>query len=298
MSFISCDGGGGGGGGVGGSGDPGGRLTLTSGVPVTTVDVVDATTIYYCPYVSNTIALWDGSAWTVTTFSEITFALGAGLNGVYDIFGYLSGGALTLEKLVWTNNTTRATDITLQDGRYCKSGDKTRLYLGSFKSTSGTTTEDSGSSVSSTAKRFLWNMYNRVSRYLNAIDTTNNWSYTTQVIRYANNSSGNRVEYLCGLAVDSVNAALTAAAYLSLEGFSANVGIGVDSNTAFSGHRTIGFFAGAGGYVAMMGNYKGIPGLGYHYLAWLEYGGDGICTFFGDNGSTTTQCGLSAEVWA
>src|SRR5665213_2163919 len=36
-----------------------GRLTLTSGVPVTTADVASATTVYFTPYKGNKIALFD-----------------------------------------------------------------------------------------------------------------------------------------------------------------------------------------------------------------------------------------------
>ena len=54
---------------------PGGRLTLTSGVPVTTSDVTNATTIYYTPYVSNVISLWNGNAWQTITFSEVSLLI-------------------------------------------------------------------------------------------------------------------------------------------------------------------------------------------------------------------------------
>ena len=123
---------------------PGGRLTLTSGTPVTTSDVTGATSIYYTPYISNVISLWTGYRWQPIEFSEYTLALGTLTSGKpYDVFAYLSSGVLALEMLAWTNDTTRATAITIQDGRYCKSGDKTRLYLGTFYTTATTTTEDS-----------------------------------------------------------------------------------------------------------------------------------------------------------
>src|SRR5574337_954655 len=49
---------------------PGGRLTLTSGTPVTTSDVTGATTVYYTPYLHNLIPLWDGQNWAPVEFSE------------------------------------------------------------------------------------------------------------------------------------------------------------------------------------------------------------------------------------
>jgi hypothetical protein len=52
----------------------------------------------------------------------------------------------------------RTTEISLQDGRYCKTGDKTRLWLGSIYTTASTTTEDSQ------ANRYIANAYNEVAR--------------------------------------------------------------------------------------------------------------------------------------
>jgi hypothetical protein len=34
----------------------------------------------------------------------------------FDIFGYDNSGSLAIESLVWTNDTVRATALTLQDG--------------------------------------------------------------------------------------------------------------------------------------------------------------------------------------
>lgn len=138
---------------------PGGRLTLESGVPVSTTDQTAKTNVYYTPFVHNVVPLWDGYKWVPVEFTEKTLTLGTLTSGLpYDVFGYLSSGALVLESLAWTNGTTRATAVTLQDGRYCKSGDKTRLLLGTFYTTSTTTTEDS------LEKRFLDNIYNTVPR--------------------------------------------------------------------------------------------------------------------------------------
>ena len=180
---------------------PGGRLTLTSGTPVTTSDVTGATSIYYTPYVSNVISLWTGARWQPVEFSEYTLALGTLSSGKpYDVFAYLSSGALACEVLVWTNDTTRATAITIQDGRYCKSGDKTRLYLGTFYTTATTTTEDSA------AKRYLFNAYNRVQKNTFSAEGT---SHAIQSVgpRQWNNGSGTLPQsfFVCGIPIGSVN---------------------------------------------------------------------------------------------
>lgn len=179
---------------------PGGRLTLTSGTPLTTADVSGATTVYYTPFYHNIIDLWDGNYWAPTVFTEKSLALGTVTSGLpYDVFGYLSAGALTLEKLAWTNTTTRATGISLQDGRLCKTGDKTRLYLGTFYTTSTTQTEDS------VTKRFLWNYYNRANKRMNKADATSH-TYSTGSYRQWNNDAANKVEFVVGVAEDSVPA--------------------------------------------------------------------------------------------
>lgn len=282
---------------------PGGRLTLTSSTPVTTTDVTGATSVYYTPFVNDMVPLWDGTSWNIYTFTEKTLALGTVTSGLpYDVFGYLNAGALALEKLAWTNGTTRATAISLQDGRYCKTGDKTRLYLGTFYTTSTTTTEDSGGGTTTQVggKRFLWNMYNRVARPLAVIDTTDTWSYTTDTIRQANGASGNKVEFVLGLSQNEVVAAVRGTVNLvSNTTKGAKIGVGVDSTTAFSGFAQQAYNDGAANlHFPIGGEYRGILAVGYHYLAWCEKGGSaGTSTFFGDNGSTSSlQSGLSASV--
>lgn len=174
---------------------PGGRLTLESGVPVSTSDQTAKTTVYFTPYMHNVCPLWDGVNWLPVVFAETSLAVGTVTSGLnYDIFAYLSSGVLTLEKLAWTNATTRATAITIQDGRYCKSGDKTRLYLGSFCSTSTTQTEDSN------AKRYLWSMYNRVRKNGQSPEGTAH-TYNSTTLREWNGGSGTlpRTSFLIGL---------------------------------------------------------------------------------------------------
>ena len=50
----------------------------------------------------------------------------------YDVFALVhpTTGLVTIERLVWTNATTRATALVTQDGVYVKSGDVSRRYVG------------------------------------------------------------------------------------------------------------------------------------------------------------------------
>lgn len=281
---------------------PGGRLTLTTGVPVTTADVTGATNVYYTPYLHNVITLWDGKVWLAIEFAQVTLALGTLSSGKpYDVFGFMNAGALNTELLAWTNGTTRATAVTLQDGRYCKSGDKTRLYLGTFYTTATTTTEDSGGGTTTQVggKRFLWNMYNRVRRTATVIDTTDTWAYTTVTVRQANGASGNKVEFVLGMSEDVVTADVRGAAYLGNNvSADARSAPGLNSTTTFVGLWAPGYnTAGSFGYFPMGGRYSGLPAVGYNYISWNESGADNTCTFLGDNNGDS-QTGLSAELFA
>jgi len=155
-----------------------GRLTLETGEPVSTADQTAKTTLYFTPYKGNQIALYDGTAWGVHSFSELSLSLsGYTANTNFDIFIYDNSGTLTLESTAWTNNTTRATSLVIQDGVYVKSGATTRRYLGTIRTTATTSQcEDSKSS------RFVWNYYNQISKKLFA-ERVFNHSYTSMTTR-------------------------------------------------------------------------------------------------------------------
>ena len=258
---------------------PGGRLTLTSGTPVTTSDVTAATSIYYTPYVSNVISLWTGARWQPIEFSEYTLALGTLTSAKpYDVFAYLSSGALALEMLAWTNDTTRATAITIQDGRYCKSGDKTRLYLGTCYTTATTTTEDSQ------ANRYLWNMYNRAAKaQASAVGT----SHTNQnQSRLWNGGSGTlpRCQLVVGLGTETCVLSATARMnYGSAATINAAIGVLLDGASIGYGGQV--FIASNFGALFMYLSAVAVLSVGRHYvdIEVAEYN-NSVLTF--DNGKT------------
>ena len=155
----------------------GGRLTLTSGTAVTTADVTGATTLYFTPYKSDRLALYDGTNWRVYSFAEKSLALGTLTSGTnYDVFAYASGGAVTLDNtslVAWSSNTARATNIVQQNGVWVKSGSTTYRYLGTIRTTATTTTEDSA------LNRYVFNASNRVRRPMKRYETAANWTYAT-----------------------------------------------------------------------------------------------------------------------
>jgi hypothetical protein len=280
---------------VGPRGPPCGRLTLTSNTPVTTSDVTAATTVYYTPYGGcNQVSTFDGTAWTVSAFSQLSIAVPATTATVYDVFIYDNAGALALELTAWTNDTTRATALTTQNGVYVKTGALTRLYLGSFR-----TTGVSGQTADAAATRLLWNYFNRVERPLSVLPTTDSWTYTTATWRQANNSTANQVAVMVGVAEDAIALDLMAHVQSDTLGRIVNSAIGEDSTTTPLG-------VGGGGTISYMNQFvatymlrglaqvRKIPAAGYHFYAWLEYSGaGGTTTWYGDVGlPTQMQSGL------
>lgn len=273
----------------------GGRLTLETAVPVSTTDQTAKTTIYFTPYKGNRIALYTGSSWTQFAFSEISIALGTLTSGKnYDVFAYNNAGSVALEfSAAWTTDTARADALTLLDGAYVKSSNNTRRYLGTFRTTATTTTEDSA------AKRFVWNMYNRVQRKLLKQESTDSWTYSTAAFRQTNASAANQVEVVVGSAEDLME--LEAGNIVTNSGAtnrSVVTGIGISSTTVNSADIISPASCTVNAVGIPRAKLSRIPSLGYSYYAWLEYGaGADTQTWRGDSGAPTlNQTGIIGQV--
>jgi hypothetical protein len=270
------------------------RLTLTTGVPVTTSDVTGATTIYCAPYKGNSIALFDGTNWNVRTSNQFSLALGTLTSGVpYDVFCYDNAGTPTLEFTAWTNDTTRATALTYQDGVLSKTGALTRRYLGTFYTTATTTTEDSAS------KRFLWNYYHRVHRNLRVIEATASWTYSIATTRQVRANAANQVEYVCGVSEDACEfTALISATTSGVSYRSFNTGIGIDSTSVNSSIFTFTSVT-TGSTIPNIATYRGMMLSGRRYVAWLEQGaGTDTQTFFGTESLGRGISGLTGNIYS
>lgn len=79
-------------------------------------------------------------------------------------------------------SNARATSLDVQDGWLVKGGDPTRLYLGTIRTSTTTTIEDS------VAKRFVTNMYHRVARKVFATQSASH-TYTGAAWRIWNNAA-------------------------------------------------------------------------------------------------------------
>ena len=257
------------------------RLTLTNGTPVTTADVVGATTVYMTPYKSNRIALYNGTSWVMYNTAQLSLALGTLTNDQgYDVFCYANSGVPTLEILAWSNNTTRATALVYQDGVLCKSGALTRRYVGSFLTTSTTTTEDSAS------KRYVFNYNNRVSRPQTRIDGNATWSYNNSTVRQARGSSSNQLNFFIGVVENPIDYFLTANSQ-SGTSTSAYNGIGLNSTSAYTNGTACSSGA-SNDYLSNTVSGSLYPTLGKNYVAWLEWTG-GAVTFSGTNGDSLSM---------
>lgn len=254
----------------GSAGDPypaHGRLTLTTAVPITVSDVTAATTLYYALYKGNQIALYNGSTgWTSVTFAELSIAVPATTNQMYDVFIYNNAGTATLELTAWTNDTTRATALTTQNGVLVKTGATTRRYVGSFR-----TTGVSGQTEDSAAKRYVWNYYHRVARRLEVIEATTSWAYTTNTWRQARATATNQVDAVIGVAEVWIDLTVSAS-FANAGAVNCAVAIGLDSTTAPAGNQviTVGIGGVGSGAGASNARYVAYPSVGRHYFAWLE----------------------------
>lgn len=245
---------------------PGHRLSLSSGVPVTTSDL-GGSTIYYTPYKHQGISLYDGAKWVIRNSPEVSLAL-TGLNAatLTDVFAYWTGAAVALELVNWTSNTARATALVRQDGILVKSGDPTRRYVGTIRGV------NSVSTVDYSYQRFVYNQYNQVPRKLWKATGTASWAYSAAAWRIANNDSSNKVEFVVG---DVAEMTLRSFAGIVC-GANANgqvglVGIGIDSTTAnsadvYGGESVQNMTVPCSAFLEAI-----ITTPGYHYAAWIEY---------------------------
>lgn len=257
-----------------------GRLTLATGTPITTADQTAKTTVYLTPFRGDQIALYDGaSTWNLRTLSEISVAVPSTTDTPFDVFCYDNAGTPTLETTDWTNDTTRATALTTQNGILVKSGATTRRYIGT-----GRTTGSSGQTEDSAANRLIWNYYNRVPRRLFITDATANWTYNTATWRAWNNSTANRVAFIMGYAEDTVQLTFSDQVYNSATAVGW-IGINLDATTGTPNCDFVGDGLNAVGAATQVAMYNNYPGLGYHYLQLMENGGGSGNTIFYGTGT-------------
>lgn len=227
----------------------------------------------FTPFHGNKVALYDGTRWKLYTFAEVTLALAtagvaAGVLVVdknYDVFLYDNSGTLTLEALVWTDNTTRATALVLQDGVWCKTGALTRRWVGTFRSkeTAATESHERSRLLLSAANQIQLPMFICPGYIDDNLGTTYSMPLTGWAI--ANGGVDAKLEFVTdGLNSYSVNGGMltsggsTAAMAISEDSITSTMKIVVNSRTATNSTASV--------------EWQGIMAAGFHFLALMIKG--------------------------
>jgi hypothetical protein len=269
-----------------------GRLTLSSNTPVVEPSVSSATTLYYTPYLGNQITLYNGTVWAIYTFSQLSIAVPATSNTNYDVFIYDNSGTLTLDLTAWTDDTTRATALTTQDGVLVKTGATTRRYIGTVR-----TDPTSGLMSDTRDQRHVWNMYNRVSAHFYA-GITGNYNYTTATWRAAGGATGlgaARVQWVCGQNTHIQLTNYSMAFNTTATNIYAAAGIGI-GQTSDNDAQIYGSNLSVGDRPTMAAYYDAIVTPGYKYAQRVEISAaSGTTTWY--SSSTHTQTGMRGTIF-
>lgn len=194
--------------------------------------------------------------------------------------------------------TYRNTSLSIQNGMWCKTGDATRLYLGSFMTDSTTTTS------SSLLDRLVMNFYNRVPLPVQIGNGgATSWNYTTATYRQINANVNARIAVLscdpsAGSTYGDNSVSLTAKGIASNSVGSTAVALGVGIDTTITnscqiyGDQTQSTFSSP-----ITSWYNGGLTLGYHQLCALEIAtASGTTTWKGTGGFAFVLTGLSGFV--
>lgn len=260
-----------------------GRLTLESGVPVSSTDQTAKNAIYYTPYNGNILSLYNGTNWNAYAFSEITLTTaGCVANANYDVFAYVSGSSVALEfSAAWTNDTTRSHALTLLNGVYVKSSDTTRRYIGTVRSNASAQLTDS------LANRLVWNFNNRILRSMYGFIYSLSHSYNGGVREYNGGTSVTRLYFITGINGETFLANATAP--ITCGGTSANVLFGLDSTTVQFGACVSDDRAAT--FTRRSITSLGQVNAGFHYLTGLQNTeSSGASTYFDFQASGSLLC--------
>lgn len=295
-------------------------LSVNSGGPIQSGDVTTATTVYYSPYVGNQIPVWNGSSYSILTFSELSLTLTASwtANAIYDVCVFSNSGVATLVTgPAWTNatagNGTRGTgagttQISRVQGLWVNTVSMTGAngantyaipvnqctYVGSIF-IDGTNGQVSAYRTYGQSRKFgVWNPYNRVPIVLQMGDGTASWTYNTATIRPANNNTANVMTVFSGLQEEQASCDVTQTITVNNNLATGSIGLGLNSTTTFAGF--LGRIQSPGPATNVTAGtehapYVLQPSLGINNLTALETAtAPTTTTFFGTSASMLAQC--------
>lgn len=290
---------------------PQGRLTLTSGTPVMATSVAAATTVYYTGYSGKNVSIYNGTAVAAYQICaantagacELSVALGANwaTNSNYDWYAGLDSGTLRLcSGPAWTSDTGRGTgagttELQQIDGlntnkvsMTCRYNNTTTFtcsvnqctYLGTMRTGSAGQTNFvyGASAAGGTAGLFgLWNAYNRIQIKTTITDSTGSWTYSSATIRSMDNSTGNRVSFVMGLAEDGIGTQLQVRTAVPVTGIF-RIGMALDATAALDKQALVAAPAAAiyNAPLVVRNDYN--PQLGFHFIQATEQADGAITT--------------------
>ena len=276
---------------------PGGRLTLTTGVPVLTADAVAQATLYYTPYQSDLVSIYNGTTWQLKAFAELSVSLASSANwasgSLYDWFVANDSGTIRLcSGPAWSSATSRGTgagttQISMLNGLWintvsitCRYGAASTTtvaasqgtYVGTTYMTAngqtGMAFKPAGASGGTNNILGVYNGYNRVMVMAASRDTaTGIAGANNSAVRSFNNSASDRISFVDGLQQSAVSATHATTAAQVLAGAYVGIGVALDSTTVASGtagQHTAAFTAG----VYAMDIFT--PQIGFHFVQALE----------------------------
>lgn len=308
----------------------GGRLTLTTAVPVLVSSVTAATTVFYTPYINDIIWIWSGVAWVQYSFTETSLALDSdtGHTGfhasgsIFDLFMVNDAGVRRLGTgPAWTSDTARgagagttelarrngiwtnAVSMTLRfgsvSGNTITVGVNQGTYVGTMRASANGQTEVSfgGLAAGGTAANvFLWNAYHRKQFSAMMRDSTDTYVYAVAAWRASNASVGMRCNFVTGLQEEMFSSSFSTAANETAGTTAAFIGIGDNVVTTYAGSAELN--ASDGLNDSMVAEFHQTPAIGFRFLAAIEYAVGGAVTFVPDNGTPVFwQNGLFVRGW-
>lgn len=290
-------------------------------------DVTGAGTIYYTPYLGNYIPLWDGDDFVPTQFAELSqlltdtnyapVATSGGRN--YDLFVFVDTiGIVRLARgPAWTSDTVRGmgtgtTELVRVDGLMVNANNISfaggsslpafqGVYVGSMRTDASNKLtmmfNPAPVALGTITLMFVWNMYNRVKVAANNPDATDSWTYTTASWRFRNGSGNCAIQYICGIAEDSILAISKAYSKNTTDSFNRLTGIGVDVASGPYTNANISRKVIEGANAAPTSTHESVlvkrSAIGYHYVAPIEIAAaSGTATWYGDNGGSLIQCNI------
>ena len=295
---------------------PGGRLTLTTGVPLISSDVIGSTVVYYTPTINGSLPIYNGSAWTnpqLTGDLSLSLTAAAAANGIVDVFGTYNGGNPVLGfGPVWATNTpgscsrgvgagttqisrvhnglwVNSNIISLINGAstYANIPIGQATFLGSLAvdAIAGQTT--CHVSYGQSRKWGVWNAYNRLNIALQAGDSAASWTENAGAWRSSNNTAANSLKTFTGLAEEVLALNFIQSINAANGGGTPVVNLGIGFNSASSPSGKVGattIVCGTGMVIGLdlIAELNAAPSLGLNTISALEFAsGPTGQTFFG-----------------